>query len=116
VEYAYYRKALDVDPNFARTLAALSHTYSLDDFRQFPSDVDDPLEESIRLAEKAIAMDDSLSVSHWAAGYAYVHDGQLEKARAAFTKALVLKPNNPDAMAMLGTIYVAIALTNTAVG
>lgn len=102
----YYRKALDIDPGFARAMGALSHTYSLDVFRQFPSDVDDPIKESIRLAEKAIAMDNTLSETHWVAGYAYIHSGQLDLSHAAFTRALTLKPNYADAMAMMGTLYV----------
>ena len=51
-------------------------------------------------------MDNTLPESYWVAGYAYIHNGEVDKAQAAFQQALVLKPNNPDAMAMMATVYV----------
>ena len=50
--------------------------------------------EAIYRWEKAIEIDPTYAAAHNDLAIAYEHEGQLDKARKAYEKALVLEPNN----------------------
>jgi Flp pilus assembly protein TadD len=50
--------------------------------------------EAIYRWEKAVELDPSYAAAFNDLGIAYEHEGQLEKARKAYEKALALDPNN----------------------
>jgi Flp pilus assembly protein TadD len=52
--------------------------------------------EAIYRWEKAVELDPSYAAAFNDLAIAYEHDGQLDKARKAYEKALELEPNNPD--------------------
>jgi len=101
-----YRRAIEMDPNYAQAYAAIALTY-LDDWRR--RWVDNPHEaavKAIRYAQQAIDVDDSNPQAHFAQGYIYLyakgeHDRAIESAKAA----LALDPNYANGYALLSSAY-----------
>ena len=52
--------------------------------------------EAIYRWEKAIEIDPTYAAAHNDLAIAYEHEGQLDKARKAYEKAIELAPNNPQ--------------------
>ena len=52
--------------------------------------------EAIYRWEKAVELDPTYAAAFNDLAVAYEHEGQLEKARKAYEKALALEPNNPQ--------------------
>ena len=52
--------------------------------------------EAIYRWEKAVEIDPMYAAAYNDLGIAYEHEGQLDKARKAYEKALALEPNNPQ--------------------
>src|SRR5262245_59037161 len=50
--------------------------------------------EAIYRWERAVKLDPSYAAAHNNLGIAYEHEGELDKARAAYEKAMELEPNN----------------------
>jgi len=56
------------------------------------------------LAQKAVALDDSLSGAHEGLAYAYLYKRQHEQAIAAAERTITLAPNDSEGAARLGLI------------
>ena len=101
-----YRRAIELDPNFAEAYAALSLTY-LDDWRRrWGASREESIKKAIDLAQQAIQIDPNVPQAHFALGYIslYVqkgHDRAIEEAR----KTLALDPNYADGYALLSSAY-----------
>jgi tetratricopeptide (TPR) repeat protein len=101
-----YRRAIELDPNFAEAYAALALTY-LDDWRRrWGPSREASISQAIDLAQKAIQIDSNVPQAHFALGYIYLyvhkgHDRAIEEAR----KALALDPNYADGYALLSSAY-----------
>ncbi len=52
------------------------------------------------MAQKAIALDDSLPIAHWLLSYVYAQKQQYEQAIAEGERAIALDPNNADSYAI----------------
>ncbi|HEV8711751.1 MAG TPA: adenylate/guanylate cyclase domain-containing protein [Candidatus Binatia bacterium] len=98
-----YEKALELDPQYAAAYAALGWTYFLDWFMQWSPDPQN-LEQALTLGQKAIALDDSLSLAHRLIGEVYLRKKQHDQARAEVERALALDPNDADGYRDLGLI------------
>ena len=97
----YYRRAIGLDPLFARAYAALALTYS-DDWRYGWSNNSEKGEaEALRLARRAIAMDNNLPQAYWVLGFVQIFRGEYMEAINASERAIALDPNNSDAYATL---------------
>ncbi|NNF96576.1 MAG: tetratricopeptide repeat protein, partial [Halobacteria archaeon] len=101
-----YRRAIELDPNFAEAYAALSLTY-LDDWRRrWGASREVAITQAFDLAQKAIQIDPSVPLAHFALGYIslYVHKGH-DKAIEKAKKVLELDPNYADGYALLSSAY-----------
>ncbi len=101
-----YRRAIELDPNFAEAYAALSLTY-LDDWRRrWGASREESINQAIDLAQQAIRIDPNVPQAHFALGYIYlyVHKGH-ERAIAEAKKTLALDPNYADGLALLSSAY-----------
>jgi len=96
-------KAIDLDPKFAAAYALLGLAHS-QEWTQGWSQDSQPLEDAFELAQKAIAMDDTLPSGYAILGEVYLHKNKHEKAIAAQQKAIALSPNDADGIAGLGGI------------
>jgi adenylate cyclase len=101
-----YRRAIELDPNFAEAYAALSLTY-LDDWRRrWGASREESIKKAIELAQEAIRIDPNVPQAHFALGYInlYVYQGH-ERAIEVARKALALDPNYADGYALLSSAY-----------
>jgi DNA-binding winged helix-turn-helix (wHTH) protein/TolB-like protein/Flp pilus assembly protein TadD len=105
---AHFRKALDLDPKFARAYASLAMTHAMD-YRLRPSGDSSPLlARAFELAETARLIDPDIPAVHWALGFVHVQSRRYDKAIASLRKALELDRSYADAYALMGGIYTYI--------
>jgi len=99
-------EVIELDPNYSYAFSSLAWTY-LNDLYFYPTKSPrDSIERSLESVQKALALDDTLSVAIETLGYIYLLKRQHEKAIAEFERAINLNPNLPDLHARFG-----IALT-----
>lgn len=96
-----YQKAIALDPGFARAYAGLAYSYSIGYLRQWPADVEQPLERALQLANKALELDKDLHEGYWTAAFVYFYKEELDKGIELVNKALEINPNYADAYAMM---------------
>ena len=99
-------KAIELDPQYAGAYAGLGQTYCLDWFYQWNTDRAQSLERAFELGQRAVALDDSLSLPHQVLGVAYLWKKQYEQAITEAERAIALDPNNADGYVTLGDILV----------
>jgi tetratricopeptide (TPR) repeat protein len=101
-----YRRAIEKDPPFALAYAGLALTY-IDDFRSGGNkDKAATAAEALRLAERAVALDERLPQAHFAVGYVDLYGlGNHDAAIAEARRTLELNPNYADAYALLSSAY-----------
>ena len=101
-----FRRAIELDPNFAQAYASLALTY-LDDWRlRWGVSREESKSQAIKLAQKAIEIDPSNPQAHFTLGYIYLyalkaHDRAIEEAK----KVIELDPNYADGYALLSSAY-----------
>jgi adenylate cyclase len=90
---AMYRRAIEIDPNFAAPHAGLSLATISDYVSDWAADPEEALDEAERWARRALELDDQEPVSHMALGNVMLwrrnHDGAL----AEFGRMIALDPN-----------------------
>ncbi len=98
-----YEKAIELDPQYAAAYARLGATHTLDWMWQWSQDPQS-LERVFALTQKAITLDDSLSLAHGVLGLLYIHKKQYERAIAEGKRAIDLAPNDAEGYMNLGII------------
>jgi DNA-binding winged helix-turn-helix (wHTH) protein/TolB-like protein/Tfp pilus assembly protein PilF len=100
-----YRKALDLDPKFARAYAGLAMTYAMD-YRLRPAGASSPaLARAFELAETARLIDPEIPEVYWALAFVHVQSRRHEQALQHLRKAIELNRSFADAYAFMGGIY-----------
>ena len=98
----HLRRAIELDPEFSRALAALAHVHYWDVLFGY---VDEPravLDEGLSLARRAIAADDKEPFAHFALGRISTLLGDLDTAIAELELAIDLSPSFAHAYYGLG--------------
>jgi adenylate cyclase len=98
-----FEKAITLDPQYAEAYALLGMTYG----RQWGwgwSTDPQTLERALAMAQRAVALDDSLPRAHNLLGRIYLQKKQYGQALAEVERALALDPNNADGYMHLGMI------------
>lgn len=111
----FFRKALELDPEFGRAAAAIAMTYATGFLRKWSTDVEDPLQEALALSRYALRIDKDLAESYWVAGYVSAYLGKTDEAIDYINQALRLNPNYADAYAMLAWIRIGTGQAEEAV-
>jgi len=98
-----FKKAIQLDPNYARAWAGLGDSFAQKHGRfvgeYFWTD------SSIQAASRAIRIDSNLSVGYKALATAYSYRDEYEKAFPLLLKSVELDPTNYQAIGNLGTNY-----------
>jgi len=97
-----FKKALEMDPNYALAYAGLGDAYGQRTNKFGYSSVWD--DSAIVVSEKAISIDPNLGEGYKALGLAYQELGWYKKAMAANEKAIELNPNYSPAVGNLGWV------------
>ncbi len=90
-----FEKAIALDPQYAEAYAALSLTYYLEWDWRWSADPQ-TLERALTMAQRAIALDDSLPSGHGMLGMVYAQKQQYDQAIVESERAIALDPNNAD--------------------
>ncbi|RPH67208.1 MAG: transcriptional regulator, partial [Burkholderiales bacterium] len=101
---AMYRKALELDPGFARAYAMLAVTYTLDYRYGWTSDVANPLARARELAETARDINDDTPEAWWALGFVHAHELRHDEALRHFERAIALNRYYAEAWSYMGAI------------
>jgi DNA-binding winged helix-turn-helix (wHTH) protein/TolB-like protein len=101
---ALYRKAVDLDPKFARAYAGLAMTYAMDYRLHGSSEGSPALDRASELAETARLIDPDIPEIYWALGFVQTQSRHHEQALESLQKAIVLDRSFADAYALLGGI------------
>jgi adenylate cyclase len=110
-----YEKAIELNPTYAVAYATLSVTYLVEWFWQW-SQTPPTLEQAFALAQKAIALDNSLALAHDVLGSAYAWKKQYDQAIVEGERAVVLAPNSADAHVWQAQILLLAGRPAEAVG
>ena len=97
-----FKKALELDPNYALAYAGLGDAYAQRTFRfGYPKSW---LDSAIEVSEKAISIDLNSAEAYKALGLAYEYKGWYQKALEADRKAVELNPNYKAAVGNIGWV------------
>jgi len=103
-----YRKALALDPAFARAYAGLALTHAADYRQQWTDSGPHALARALELAETAARIDPDILEVQWVLAYVHAQSRRHEQAIAHLSKAIALDPSFADAYALLGSIHTLI--------
>ena len=102
----HLQRAIQLDPNFARAYSTLALTY-VDEYRyRWSSSTEDPLLQTLKLAEKAVAIDNKLPQAYWSLAYAQLHLRRYEQAIESISRSLQVRPSYADGYAILALIHI----------
>ena len=97
-----FKRALDLDPDFALAYAGLADCYGQKAYQfGYPSSW---IESAIQMGLKAVALDPSSAEGHKALGLAHAIRGSYTKALEAYRTALELNPNHHPAINNMAVI------------
>ena len=100
-----FLKAAELDPDYAHAWANIAFTLSIRGAFGWTDTPDATIEEAMRYADKALALDDSGVQIYFALHNIHMRRKQLEKAVKAGERIVALDPSNPD-----GYVAVGVAL------
>jgi adenylate cyclase len=94
--------AIKLDPDYAQAYRWLSGTYVMDVWLGSSKSPQESLRTAMKLAKKALSLDESLGASHGLLGNIYIMMREYEKGIEEAKRAVELEPNGADAHAFLG--------------
>jgi tetratricopeptide (TPR) repeat protein len=99
-----YRRAINLDPSFARAYGALATTHMRLELIGGLTSPAEIRERALILARKAVAIDPSSAQAQWALGFVYLQLGQFQEARVATEQSVALSPSYADAYLLMALI------------
>ena len=94
-----YEAALEIDPRYARAMAAVSRTLNLDWRYSWTDSPDEALNEALEFARQAALLDETDARGFGELGFVHLYRKEHEASINAYTRALILNPNDADLMA-----------------
>jgi adenylate cyclase len=98
----YFKEAIALDPDFATPYAFMGHIHLIEVRVGVSKSPQKSIGQAFKLAQKALALDESLPNGHILLGAIHLIKRQHEKAMAAFERALALEPNGHGPLFWLG--------------
>jgi TolB-like protein/class 3 adenylate cyclase/Flp pilus assembly protein TadD len=93
-----YESALELDPLYARALAAKSRTINLDWRYGWADEAGAALDAALALAQRATEMDETDARGFGELGFVHLYRKEHDAAISAYRRALLLNPNDADLM------------------
>jgi DNA-binding winged helix-turn-helix (wHTH) protein/TolB-like protein/Tfp pilus assembly protein PilF len=101
----FYRKAVELDPQFSRAYAGLAMTHALEHRLPGGPEAAPGLERALTLAETARQIDPDIAEVHWALGFVHTQARRYREATESLQRAIEINPSFADAYALLGGIH-----------
>ncbi|UCE90222.1 MAG: adenylate/guanylate cyclase domain-containing protein [Pseudomonadota bacterium] len=99
-----YRRAIALDPTYARPYGALA-VATINEYRNgWSNSPTETKSRALELAKKAVALDNNSPPVYWSLGFVYLFHEQYEKAAAAVKRAIALAPSYADGYGLLAFI------------
>lgn len=111
----FLEAAINIEPDYAAALALLSETVLRMFLNGWSEDDDADLSRALKLAQRAVEIDDQDSRVHTALGMAYIFHRDLDRARHHFEVALRLNPNDTRVLAYYSRQAVLAGETDEAI-
>jgi TolB-like protein/class 3 adenylate cyclase/Tfp pilus assembly protein PilF len=92
-----FYEAIALDPNYLSPYVWLPYIHQYEARRGYSKSPEKSLELGLKMAKKAVELDESISGAHTSLGYMYYNTNQHSKAIEEYKKAMALDPNNPEA-------------------
>ena len=102
---AFFRRALAIDANYPQAMAALAIAVCNAGFLGWADNAARNYEESLELAQRAVALDPRYPIARYALGLVYMWTRRSERAMAEFQEAIKLNPSYAAAHVVLGQMY-----------
>jgi TolB-like protein/Tfp pilus assembly protein PilF len=99
-----FRRAVALDPKYARAHANIAWTHVCEVFLEIPAPT--PLDEALQEIETALDIDDGDAWSHGVFGQLLFLRNEDDRAEIHFNRALALNPNDADVAAVFANILV----------
>ena len=99
-----FRRALAIEPRYARGYAALASACIARLEREWESDEARWIADALSACERAVALDPWCSDAYSARGLVFLRQGRMAEAEAEFRRALTINPNDDIAHSMLGRV------------
>ena len=97
-----FRRAIELDPNFASACAFLAVTHGLDYINRWGTSPSTSVEQAEEFATRAVALDDQNPYAHWALGIINLHLRRHDLAICEAERTISLAPNLADGHEALG--------------
>jgi len=102
----YFRRAIELDPNYAGPYAGLGMAYMLDYQNHWSETPEKSLDEAVRLVNESIARDDQDPFAHYVASVIYLWKRDYERSASEANTALTINPNYALALNARGFVYI----------
>jgi DNA-binding winged helix-turn-helix (wHTH) protein/TolB-like protein/Tfp pilus assembly protein PilF len=103
-----YRRAVRLDPSFARAYGGLALTYAADYRNQWDDAGGAALRRALEMAQTAMQIDPSLAEVRWVMAYVRSQERRHAEALSHLDEALAISPSYADALALKGGIHTYI--------
>ena len=97
-----FKRAGEMDTNFAATYASLAYAHVSTFIRGFSADPAEELSQADSAAQKALLLDPGDALAHWSVGTVYIFRKDPASAVDSLTKSVELNPSSYAAHAQLG--------------
>jgi adenylate cyclase len=99
-----YRRAIELDPDFARAYGGLAVALTMDYRRGWTDAPQESLDRALVMADKAVALDPGSPHAYWALGFTHLFRKEYEEAAGAAERSVELAPNYADGYGLLAFI------------
>ncbi len=99
-----FKKAIEYDPNYGRAYGAIAITLCFDYLNGWVDAPVETLDRALKLAEKAVMLDNSTPQTYWALGFTHLMRKEYNKAESTVTQAIRIAPNYADGYGLLALI------------
>ena len=100
----HFRRAIDLDPSYARAHAELGTLLTVRFENGWVVFEKEDEEKALFYANKAASLDPDLALAHYALGRLHGIFGNIESAKISLQRAMELEPENEDARAFFGAV------------
>ena len=100
----YYKKALELDPNYAEALAEIANSIYLETYHSYRDPIEASKTANVYL-NKAEVISDKVARIYSVRGLIYNIEGKPEEAKNAFERAIMLSPNDVTTRYQFATFY-----------